>query len=131
MCKEKYSFNFHGFAHGKKTIVMVRDVGLPLMKDNHKGMNNLYEFIRHYYVTSGWFLSDSHKKFTFKKLIFCGTINYHHPLPASLSKYVSILNRPLDRQDLATVVKVVVKDTLEEAPFIHDIIVDFHYSVIK
>jgi len=42
MNKEKYSFNFHGFAHGKKTIVMIRDVGLPLMKDNHKGMFNLY-----------------------------------------------------------------------------------------
>jgi hypothetical protein len=32
MNKERYSFNFSGFAHGKKTIIMIRDISLPMQK---------------------------------------------------------------------------------------------------
>lgn len=110
---------------------MVRDVGLPLMKDNHKGMINIYEFIRHYYVTGGWFLSDSHKQFAFKKLIFCGTINYHHSLPTSLNKYINLLNRPFNKQDLGTVINKIVKNIFQDSSFITNIIIDLHFSIIK
>lgn len=34
MSKEKYSSNFKGFAHGKKTIILISDLSLPLLKQD-------------------------------------------------------------------------------------------------
>jgi len=52
-------------------------------------------------------------------------------LPTSLNKYINVLNRPLDKQDLGSVVNVIVKDILKQEPLIGDLIVDLHYSIIK
>jgi hypothetical protein len=129
--REKYSFNFNGFAHGKRTLILIRDLSLPFLKpQSESGMADIYEFIRHYYKTCGWYLSDSDKHYTFKKLIFCATMNYHHPLPVSLTKSTNIINRPLSRQDLTTIVKTTVRSVCE-APYIGDMIVDLHYSILK
>jgi hypothetical protein len=35
MSKEKYSFDFNGFVHGKKTLVSIRDLNLPLIKQEN------------------------------------------------------------------------------------------------
>ena len=58
-------------------------------------------------------------------------MNYRHPLPMSLTKYTNIINRPMARADLTTVVSETVGDLLGEAPHISDMIVDLHYSIIK
>ena len=79
-------------------------------KNNH--MLSIYEFIRHYYQTQGWYLADSDRHYTFRKLIFCATMNYRHPLPISLTKYISLVNRPMEKLDLNTIVKETVTDLL-------------------
>lgn len=33
MAKEKYNQNFDGFVHGKKTLISIRDLNLPLVKN--------------------------------------------------------------------------------------------------
>lgn len=119
MNKEKYSFNFNGFAHGKKTIIMIRDVSLPMMKQSEDSSTNIYEFIRHYYVTMGWYLSDSDKHYVFKNMILAATMNYNHPLPISLSKYFITINRPLSEDDLHTIVKELTQPVFSLVPSIH------------
>lgn len=132
MNKEKYSFNFSGFAHGKKTIITIRDVSLPMLKQGeNKDSISVYEFIRHYYVTNGWFLFDSEKHYFFKNIIFCATMNYHHPLPESLTKYMGIVNRPVLKEDLQTIVNQLVEGLSIYTPFIGNMIVDLHFAIEK
>lgn len=58
MSKEKYSWDFKGFVHGKKTLISIRDLNLPLIKEENSFKVGVLEFIRHYYVTNGWYLKD-------------------------------------------------------------------------
>ena len=76
-------------------------------------MLNIYDFIRHYYMTTGWYLNDSDRLYTFKKLIFCATMNYKHPLPNELTKYTNVINRPMSKLDLNTVLKENVGPALD------------------
>jgi hypothetical protein len=52
-----------------------------------------HEFIRHYFITKGWYLYDSPQHYTFQNIIFCGTVNIRHSLPLCLLKYVNVLYR--------------------------------------
>jgi hypothetical protein len=58
-------------------------------------------------------------------------MNYHHPLPVSLTKYMGIVNRPLLKQDLSTIVKEIVQDVSAFTPYIGNMIVDLHFSIEK
>lgn len=35
MGKEKYSSDFKGFVHGKKTLISIRDLNIPLIKQDN------------------------------------------------------------------------------------------------
>jgi hypothetical protein len=101
MSKEKYSSEFYGFVHGKKTLIAIRDLNLPLIKQQDSFRVGLLEFIRHYYVTSGWYLRDLAQHYSFKNIVFCGTLSLARPLPANLQKYSNLIFRPAHRDDLA------------------------------
>jgi len=94
MVKEKYSYGFKGFVHGKKTLISIWDVNLPMVKHEFNAPVSAHEFIRHYFITGGWYLRDSSQHFTFQNIIFCGTLNIRHSLPICLLKYINIVFRP-------------------------------------
>lgn len=133
MGKEKYSAELNGFVHGKKTLIAIRDLNLPLVKQENSFRAGLLEFIRHYHVTSGWYLKDSAQHFSFRNIVFCGSVNLAHPLPTNLHKHSSLLFRPAHKEDLIAVIKVL----LDSSPLrphtdsLLTLISNLHYAICR
>lgn len=111
MSSSKYSHDFKGFVHGKKTVFFIRDLSMPLVKAESSYKSGLLEFIRHYFVTNGWYLKKSAKKFLFKSIIFCATVNIHQPLPENLLKYCNSGFRISNKEDLSSALLVLFNDS--------------------
>lgn len=111
MGNSKYSHDFKGFVHGKKTVFFIRDLSMPLVKSESSYKSGLLEFIRHYYVTNGWYLKETARIFQFKSIIFCATVNIHQPLPENLLKHGNSGFRVSNKEELSSALTVLFNDS--------------------